>query len=260
VILTNTGSANLSVNSVTVSGPNAGEFTLLQKAPCGSSVSVGSSCSIQLNFKPLMSGPRSATLSIADSAADSPQTVALSGTGAAFSVAAAPGSATINPGDSTSYTVTVAPIGGFSGVVTMNCTGQPTYGTCTIPSPGSVTLDGTHNQQMTFTVTTLAPAAVPHGFGRFLPPRGLFRMPWMTTLAVAGLLFLLALARGRRAPLAFAAMLILATLWMSCSGGPASGNINNPANNGTPPGTYSLTITGAAQGLGSSTTVVVTVR
>ena len=259
VTLTNTGSSNLSVNSVTVSGPNATEFTLLQKAPCGSSVAVGSSCTIQLNFKPAMSGSRSATLSIADSAPGSPQTVALSGTGADFSVAATPATATVNPGGSTSYTVTVAPIGGFAGTVTLTCTGQPTYGTCTIPSPGTVTLDGTSNTQMKFTVTTLAPAAAPHGFGRFRPPTS--RMPWVIAL-LAGMLSLLVLARGRgrRAVLLFAATVFMAAFWASCSGGPASGNQNNPANNGTPPGTYTMTITGAAQGLGNSTTVAVKVN
>ncbi|HEV2378875.1 MAG TPA: SBBP repeat-containing protein [Terriglobia bacterium] len=259
VTLTNTGSSNLSVNSVTVSGPNATDFTLLQKAPCGSSIAVGSSCAIQLNFKPMVSGSRSATLSIADSAPGSPQTVALSGTGADFSVTATPATATVNPGGSTSYTVTVAPIGGFAGTVTLTCTGQPTYGTCTIPSPGTVTLDGTSNTQMKFTVTTLAPAAAPHGFGRFLPPTS--RMPWVIAL-LAGMLSLLVLARarGRRALILFAATLLMAAFWASCSGGPASGNQNNPANNGTPPGTYTMTITGAAQGLGNSTTVAVKVN
>ena len=260
VTLTNTGNANLSVNNVTVSGTNAGEFTLLQKSPCGSSIGAGSSCNIQLNFKPSMSGPRSASLSIADSAPGSPQTVALSGTGADFSVAATPVSNTINPGDSTTYTVTVAPVGGFAGPVTLSCTGQPLYSTCSIPSPGSVTLDGTSTAQMKFTVTTLAPAALPPGFGRGRPPVSLFK-PWLVA-ALLGMLSLLVLARRRsmRGVVLLAAIMILATFWMSCSGGPASGNVNNPANNGTPPGTYTLTITGAAQGLGNSTTVTVIVN
>jgi hypothetical protein len=43
---------------------------------------VNASCTVSLRFRPQATGARSATLSIADNVAGSPQTVSLSGTGA----------------------------------------------------------------------------------------------------------------------------------------------------------------------------------
>ena len=81
ITLTNTGNAALSITSISVSGSNASDFT--QNNNCGSSVAAGSSCTINITFKPTATGTRSASVSIADSATGSPQSITLSGTGAA---------------------------------------------------------------------------------------------------------------------------------------------------------------------------------
>jgi len=264
VTVTNTGNANLTVNSIAVSGANASEFSLLQKSPCGASIGAGASCSIQLNFKPQGDGPRSATLSISDNAPGSPQTVDLSGTGADFSLSINPTTSTVNPGKSATYTVNVTPVGGFSAAVTLGCTGFPTYGTCSL-SPTSVTPNGSA-ATATLTVGTLAPAATPPLL-RLLPPGGFLKAPavvkltWLLGL-LTGVLALIGLGRSRprRTLLALAGALLMATLWTSCASSPASGNANNPANNGTPPGTYTLTISGTSNGIGQNTTVQIVVN
>jgi hypothetical protein len=84
VYLTNIGSQTVNLNSVTLAGANPGDFIVSN--PCASSLNVGASCTVKINFKPTAAGVRSATLSVADNATNSPQTVALSGTGNALHV------------------------------------------------------------------------------------------------------------------------------------------------------------------------------
>ncbi|MGB9470802.1 MAG: choice-of-anchor D domain-containing protein, partial [Candidatus Acidiferrum sp.] len=77
--LTNTGTANLTISAITVSGDFA------ESNNCGGSVTAGSSCTISVTFTPTTTGTRPGTLSISDNATGSPQSVILSGTGVAAS-------------------------------------------------------------------------------------------------------------------------------------------------------------------------------
>lgn len=73
--LSNSGSSAVSISNVTVSGP----FVL--SSNCGSSVAGSGSCPIYVYFYPSAAGSASGTLTVTDSASNSPQTAALSGTG-----------------------------------------------------------------------------------------------------------------------------------------------------------------------------------
>jgi len=79
VTLTNTGSTALSISGIAISGGNYKEFT--QTNTCGTSVAAGANCSISVIFAPLLYGTRSSSLVVTDSAANSPQSVPLSGMG-----------------------------------------------------------------------------------------------------------------------------------------------------------------------------------
>jgi Cep192 domain 4 len=79
VTLSNSGKASLSISGVDLTGANHSDFS--QSNNCGSSVAASSNCTITLSFTPSATGKRSATLSIADNAPGSPQSVALAGTG-----------------------------------------------------------------------------------------------------------------------------------------------------------------------------------
>ena len=79
ITLSNTGSAILSITGITITGTNPGDFS--QTNTCGTSVAVGGSCTISVKFTPKVTGARSASLSIKDNAAGSPQTAALNGSG-----------------------------------------------------------------------------------------------------------------------------------------------------------------------------------
>jgi len=82
VTLTNTGTTALSITSIGVIGTNAGDFTQNNNCPTSPNTLVaGASCTISVTFTPTATGSRAASISITDNAADSPESVALSGTG-----------------------------------------------------------------------------------------------------------------------------------------------------------------------------------
>jgi hypothetical protein len=78
VTLTNNGNATLNISSIAISGDF---FQKIVNTSCGSTVLAGKSCVIKVNFKPTQVGLRTGAVTITDNAANSPQTVALSGTG-----------------------------------------------------------------------------------------------------------------------------------------------------------------------------------
>jgi trimeric autotransporter adhesin len=82
VTLTNNGTGKLTGVVPTFTGTNAGDFS--ETDNCAIGVNVGAHCTITVKFKPLAGAAtaRAATLSIADSASTSPQTVAITGTAA----------------------------------------------------------------------------------------------------------------------------------------------------------------------------------
>src|SRR5581483_2231695 len=84
VTLSNTGSVSLGINSIAITGANAMDF--VRTTTCGGTLAPGASCAIQVVFAPTDTGPRTATLTISDTAPGSPHTVSLSGTGTGFSV------------------------------------------------------------------------------------------------------------------------------------------------------------------------------
>lgn len=77
--LTNTGTATLSIASINITGANGADFA--QTNTCGSSVAAGANCTISVTFTPSAAGTRTASVTITDNAGDSPESVALSGTG-----------------------------------------------------------------------------------------------------------------------------------------------------------------------------------
>jgi hypothetical protein len=68
-----------------------------------------------------------------------------------FTVAVSPSSLTVARGTSGTYTLTVTPVGEFSGTVSLTCGGVPGGTTCAI-SPTQVTLSGSGSAQATVTI------------------------------------------------------------------------------------------------------------
>jgi P pilus assembly chaperone PapD len=79
--VTNSGTANLAITSVGLTGSNASDFAKSADTCAGATLTPNGTCTLSVTFTPSATGSRTATLSINDNAANSPQTVSLSGTG-----------------------------------------------------------------------------------------------------------------------------------------------------------------------------------
>jgi pseudomonalisin len=79
VTLTNTGNATLNISSITFTGANPSVFA--QTTTCGGTLNAGTSCTVSVTFSPKSAASLSASLTLTDNAAGSPQKVTLTGTG-----------------------------------------------------------------------------------------------------------------------------------------------------------------------------------
>jgi len=79
--VTNTGTANLTISTVTIGGTNASDFATSADACTGATVTPNGTCTVSVTFTPSATASRSASLNFTDNASNSPQAVTLSGTG-----------------------------------------------------------------------------------------------------------------------------------------------------------------------------------
>jgi len=86
--LKNTGNGTLTIASIGVTGSDSSEF--VETNTCGTSVPAGGSCKITVTFGPATTGTRIASVSIADNAPGSPQSLPLSGVGVLPAVTLSP--------------------------------------------------------------------------------------------------------------------------------------------------------------------------
>jgi hypothetical protein len=202
-----------------------------------------------VTFTPASIANFTATVSVADNATGSPQTVTLSGTGVAapdFSVSASPPTQTVNAGSAATYNITVAAINGdFSNPVTLSATGLPTGATATF-APPAVTPGG-ESAPSVLTIQTGTAQAQIHRQGRW---------PWMPAATLAFCIPLLWSRRRNRQRLLTTGLLCMllsvgATMLSGCGGGYYA----------QPPSqTYTITVTGTSGSTQHSTTVTLTVQ
>jgi hypothetical protein len=98
VIVTNTGSSNLSISAVAIGGANAADFATHGDNCTGVTVMPTSQCTVSVTFAPSAAGSRSAALNFTDNAPDTPQSVSLGGTGAVPAIALTPNTGALAPG------------------------------------------------------------------------------------------------------------------------------------------------------------------
>ncbi len=251
ITVTNSGSADSSIISISISGPDAGDFT--ETNNCGSTLANSASCMITVTFTPSAGGTRTATLTVADEAPGSPQTATLSGQGADFMLSISPGSQSINAGGEAVYTLTVTPLGGFDQPISISCTNLPSLSTCDA-SPATVTPSGV-TVDVTLDLSTTAPS-VNVTWPRRRPPFG----PLASRLLLALMVLLAMLTLFLRKPpsrLILGLALLAMLSGISCGESTANATVSTP---GTSPGTYMFSVSGASGSLAHSISGTLTVN
>jgi hypothetical protein len=249
VQITNSGTGALHISGIALSGSNPGDFS--QSSNCvGAAIATQGKCTVTVNFAPTTQGQRTASLVITDDAANSPQSIALSGTLASpfqlLPTVAGATSTTVNAGQPAQYSLQLAPGAGFTGAVAFSCSGAPVAATCGV-SPSALSVTGAGAVPFKVNVTTSG-----SGVGARLPPAVLApRMPWWpaaTGLSMSCGLFLLYFARWtgsrrRRVILCRVGFACAAILFASVSGCGGGSSSDPPPPVVTPPGTSILMIT-----------------
>lgn len=250
----NAGNATLHIASVALSGANANDFAF--SAPsCNNAIAVSASCTVAVTFTPLAAGLRSVTLRLTDDAPDSPQVINVSGNvNPAFSAGAAPGgsaTASVTAGQMAQYQMQLTPGPGYSGSVSLACSGAPLGATCHVPS--SISLANGAPSPFTVSVATSGSASLPLSTPVRFKPFSRLRLIPTLTLAM-GLLLIMRYRRGfedtahaRRMALnvALFAVLSYATLSVGGCGGASTAAIA-PQTIITPTGTSTIVITPTA--------------
>ena len=88
ITLSSTGTSSVTINGITVTGPNAADFS--ENGNCSAVLGAGASCQLTVIFKPLAAGNRSASISVSDNAAGNPHSVPVAGTATQAAVSISP--------------------------------------------------------------------------------------------------------------------------------------------------------------------------
>jgi hypothetical protein len=187
VTVTNTGNAALNVQSASIAGANAGDFKVTSST-C-SSVAASGTCSLGVSFTPSASGSRTATLSLTDNAASSPQVITLSGTGVVPVSTPGSGSASVK----VTYTVVNSWPGGLQANLTFTNTGTTTIGSSATPwvakfnLPASETISSLWNATGSYAINgaVLAVTAQAPSWQQTLAPGQSWSIGYVTNNGVA---------------------------------------------------------------------------
>jgi len=208
---------------------------------CGSIVVTGGKCIISITFSPASAGGYQAALQVADNAGDSPQTIALSGTGVLtpdFSLSTNYTTMSLLPGASGTVSLTVNAANGFAGAVALTCSSPLAGSSCTL-SQNTVQTSGI---VPLVTVTVVAPsntiASNASNLPRFLGGGG-------TMLSLC----LLGWKRKNRIA-QWMILFVVIAIWPLIIG----------CGNSRPTQTYTVTVTGTSGNLQRTTQIAVTVH
>ncbi len=253
ITVTNTGNGALTMASIQATGDFA------QTNNCATVAANGGTCAIQVTFTPTSSGTRTGSISLTDSAVNSPQLISLTGSGIDFSMPSSAGSKSVAVGAVATYSVAIAPVGGtFSSAISLTCDGVPAFATCTV-NPTSVT-PGSSASTVTVTVNTAATSAKLALPGSTQRPAFGF---WAVNLGF-GLfgMFLLGNRRGRRRATNLLLLMVLVSGMLFSVGCGGSSNTKTPStpSSSTPAGTYNVLVIGTSGSVQHFTSLTLTVQ
>ncbi len=255
ITLISSGTGPLHIASVALGGTNSSDFSVTNNCIAPAYV-VGVTCTISLSLAPVATGARSAFITIADDAPNSPQAIAISANvSAALAISpAAPGSTsvTVKAGQTAAFNLQLTPGPGFAGGASFACAGAPAAATCTAPSAqfaSGAPVSYVVNVATTANTMVMFPPRAPQ-----LPP-----FVWLNLFSLAaccgGFVLLLYACKVRRVNSItglprIAALTILASLCVfeaaGCGGAGVSASpqvVPTPHVIGTPQGTSTITLT-----------------
>ena len=255
VTLTNSGGLPLT----NVNAGVTGDFAIPSGAStCGQTLAIGAQCQVGVVFVPTQSGSRAGLLSVSATELNSPTVVALSGGGEDFSITVSgSNTATITDGQTATFMLSILPLNGSTGTVTLSCTGAPQNSTC-LMNPTSVTLTGQNSATATVTIVT-GQAASSASIERGAP--NLKKI----ALALALVVPMGFLGGKRRRWRGLVLLGVLVLLVPGCNlkvtpGGQTSPTGPTGPTNPTPSGAYTLTVTGTEPGLSHAVTLSLTIE
>lgn len=237
----------ISTMTLTATGP----FSLTQNT-CTAVLAAGATCTAAVVFQPSSSGAASGTLTVSSAVVSTPATVALSGTGFDFAVAASgPSSVTVASGQSANYKLSITP-SGTSGTFSFQCGSLPSNAFCLFNPTTEQVAAGVEGYEGIQIYTGSSATA------RVEAPAGGREWPVYCVLVFAPVL----LWRRRRLLLIVLAAVVLAGGVSSCTGsggGAPSGSSGQSSGVKTPAGTYSIPVTVTSTGISHSLTLTLTV-
>lgn len=201
---------------------------------------------------PTASGTSSFTVQVSDAetpAAVATQALSIVVVTPSFTLAANPSALTIAAGQSGTTTITLTPSGGYTGTLSLSCSGLPQFATCTF-APASLSVTGASPVTTTLTIDTdVATAALRPGERPAQPHSSLA----YAAVSFAGLVFLFGLRRRRAAARRFGSALFLfllaavsgSALFLSGCGGSSKKDV-------TPAGSATVAVS-AGTGAGAQT-------
>ena len=81
ITVTNTGTADLEIGSITLRGDDPGQFSVTEQTCASRSIPPNGTCTVTVRFTPTSAGAKTAWVDLSSNAADSPHLVAVTGTG-----------------------------------------------------------------------------------------------------------------------------------------------------------------------------------
>ncbi len=172
-----------------------------------------------------------------------------------------PASATVNAGQSATYTITLTPqFGSFENSISLACSGLPSF-SCSF-SPASLTPGGTQaTPTLTASTTAQSASLQPLENGS---PRTFVYASWVGIPGLAFLGFALMNAKRRekrpRVWLLLLTLTFVLALQIACGGGIETSQFAPPSSPGTPSDTFRITISGTSGSLERSATVSLSVQ
>jgi hypothetical protein len=253
VTVTSSGAAALHISSVVLGGANVSDYSMTNSCTAAA-YPTNATCGINLTFAPSATGPSSATITLSDDAPNSPQVITVGGSAnPAVSAGPAPGGSTtafVSAGQTAQYQLQLTPGPGYSGTVSLACSGVPLGAACQVPS--SVSVANGAVVPFTVMVTTSGAAILPPWIPvRFTPIAG----PRVIPVLMFALVFLISVKNRRicesipsarqwaRSGVLTAIAFYLAIQVAGCGGGSAP---SSPRALITPSGTSTITVTLAA--------------